>query len=70
MSQDGYEYIKAIVDCGELRWEYKVKGGLCPGSMHHEEDVSEYTEEQIIDLTCEVLTVEDNQRDLVEVQYT
>ncbi len=54
MTEESYEYIKAIVDCGELRWEYCLKGSHQVSRMSHDEDVSDYSDEEIIRLvrTC------------------
>ena len=62
-----YEYVNAIICCGELRWKYKVEGCDVSGSMPHDEDVSDWTDEEIIDLTCNMLDVSDDQRGLIEV---
>jgi hypothetical protein len=37
--------------------------------MEHDEDVTEWTEQDIIDLTCRMLYVPDDNRDVVRVEY-
>jgi hypothetical protein len=66
--KEKYEYIRAIVDCGELRWEYKMVGSEVIGRMAHDEDVSQWSDEEIIDVTCAMLDVEDGERDKVSVR--
>lgn len=66
---DRYEHITAVVDCGSLHWEYKLVGALTPGRMDHDEDVEEWDNEQIIDVTMTTLTVPEDQRALVSVEY-
>lgn len=46
-----YDYIRAIVDCGNLCWEYKLKGNSVAGKMSHDEDVSDWSEDDIRKLT-------------------
>jgi len=64
-----FEYVRAIVEIDELRWEYKVETSPVQGSMSHDEDVSDYTDDDIIDLTMGMIGVPEEQKDLVEVQY-
>ena len=64
-----YEYIKAIIDCGELSWEYRVDGAFTTGKMTHDESVDEWSERDIIDLTCAMLEVSEDQRDIIEIEY-
>lgn len=65
---DEYKYIRAIVDCGELRWEYKVTGCAMSGSQGFDEDVGDYTNDDIVDLMS-MLSVEESQREMIEVEY-
>lgn len=64
-----YEYIRAIVDCGELRWEYKLKAFDVSGSMSHDEDVSEWSDEDIKTVTRMMLDVNDDDPVEIEVQW-
>lgn len=66
---DRYEHITAIVDCGDLRWEYQVQGLDSPGRMSHDEDISEWSKKDIIDVTMMSLGVPDDQRDIIKVEY-
>jgi hypothetical protein len=68
MADERYEKITANITDGDLVWRYKV-AGLCHASMAHDEDVSEYTDEEIIDLTCSMLSVDVVQRELIEVVW-
>lgn len=68
-SGDRYEYITAVVDCGSLHWEYKHVGADRPGRMSHDEEVEDWEKEQIIDVTMTSLSVPEDQRDLVSVEY-
>lgn len=69
MKEKKYEYVKARVDCGELCWEYKLIGSYIVGRMAHDEDVSDWSENQIVDVTCLMLDVDKDQRKIVEVQW-
>jgi len=69
MSEERYEYVKAIIDCGELSWEYRVDGAFVTGCMSHDESVADWSEREIIDLTCSILEVSEDQRELIEVEY-
>lgn len=62
-----YEYVRAIVDCGSLRWEYKLKGTASSGSMSHDEDVSEFSASDIKKLTRDMLGLGPNEH--VDVLY-
>lgn len=66
-----YEFIKAVIANGELRWEYGWKnddGSVSSWEGLYYKDVSDLTENEIIDLVCEVLNAKD-QRDIVAVEY-
>ena len=67
--REEYEYIKAIVDGGDLRWEYRLVGSHVTGRMAHDEDVTGLTCRHITDLTCSILNVEPGQRKIVQVEY-
>lgn len=64
-----YQYIKAIVDCGHLHWEYLLEGAEVPGAMSCDDDVEEWSEEDIIDVTMSMLAVPEDQRTMVQVIY-
>lgn len=61
-----YQFIKATVDCGELTWEYALEG-RSPQRMIHDEDVDDWTDEDIVDLTVDMLSVDPTQRGIIEV---
>lgn len=70
MPSEKYEYIRAFVQVdGELHWEYKVEGNYAQGCLKHDEDVSSWTEEEIIDCTAVVLFVDEEQYNIIEVIY-
>jgi hypothetical protein len=64
-----YEWISAIADCGDLRWEYKVKGNQMPGRQDHDEEIQGWTNEDIIECTMRVLAVPEHQRSLIQVDF-
>ena len=66
---ESYEYIKAIVDCGSLRWEYRLNGSHVVGRMAHDEDVLAWSDKEIIDLTCSVLDCTKKDRSVISVEY-
>ena len=53
--KSGYEYVRAIRDAdGSLRFEYKMHGNsACV--LGHDEDVSEWSERDIVKLACALL---------------
>ncbi len=63
-----YEYVKAIIDDeSELTWEYKIPKSTVLGRMSYEDEcVEEYTDEQIKQLTADMLNCD---KDIVEVIY-
>lgn len=59
LNPDHYEYIKAIVDCeGNLRITYRLNGSMVTGRDSHDEDVSDYTDDQIKIVIRSILSVE------------
>lgn len=60
-------FCRAIVDCGNLRWEYRHPGAKVEGRMSHDEDVSDFSQEDIIDLTRSMLGLAPEET--VEVVY-
>ena len=72
ISDEYYEYLRAEVDMaddGTLTWIYKIRSSKVVGRMSYEESVSEWTDAEIIDLTCDMLDVDDDQRHLVQVVW-
>lgn len=62
-----YEYIRANLDCGSLSWEYKVEG-LPPSKMSHDEEIDDtWTDDDIIDLTMNMLDVDKDQRPIISL---
>lgn len=64
-----YEKITAVVDCGNLRWEYRVAGAKKDGGQRHDEDVEHWDKRDIVDLTMTTLGVPADQRELIKVEY-
>lgn len=68
MTNERYEWIKAIRSSEELRWEYRLEGAARDGRQDHDEDVSDYTDKQIIELTASMLDVRDDNRDVIQIE--
>lgn len=64
-----YEYIRAIVDGEELRWEYKLVDAAVAGHQDHDEDVSGWSKSDIENLTVSMLDVTADDRSKIEVRY-
>ena len=64
-----YDYIRAIVDDGELRMEYQVKGLEVAGSDCHEENVTGWSDDDIIECVAMTLGLGDADRKMIEVQH-
>lgn len=63
-----YEFVRANIAAGELVWDYKINTSETHGSEgYDDEDVSDWTDEEIKDLTCSMLSVDAEQRDIIEV---
>jgi hypothetical protein len=41
---DHYEYIRATIEDGQLRWRYRLNNANVEGSDTHDEDVSSWTD--------------------------
>jgi hypothetical protein len=65
-----YEFIRAFVNQdGALRWQYRCHGNLGIGGLLHDADVSEFSKDEIVKLTRDMLTVEADDPVEVEVIY-
>lgn len=62
-----YVYVRAIVDCGNLSWEYQLEGGP-EKTESHDEDIEHWTDDDIIKLTRSVLCMQPDEK--VEVFYS
>lgn len=60
-------FCKAFVDDGSLHWEYRVGNNHAVGRQGHDEDVSGWTESDIIKLSRQMLGL--NEDASVEVIY-
>lgn len=69
MGNERYESIVVNIVDGELTWRYKLEEATRSGSMVHEEDVSGWSDKEIIDLTRSMLDVDDDQRSIIEVVW-
>lgn len=67
--KERYEFITAVVDCGGLRWKYRVDGAEVEGRQQHDEDVETWSDKDIIDVTMATLDVPEDQREIIKVQY-
>jgi len=65
--KDGYEWIKAYIDNGELRMEYKLRGSTVVGRMSHDEDVGDFSDAEIKNLVRGLIDASEN--DEVEIVY-
>lgn len=61
-----YEWFKARVNDGVLSFRYRIKGGKVDGSERHDEDVSEWTEQEIKQLAVDLFEIDPAK---VEVEY-
>ncbi len=62
-----YLYVRALVDDdGSLRWEYQLPGRPAV-SMAHDENVGEWKEREIVDLTRDMLSMQPDEE--VKVIY-
>jgi hypothetical protein len=65
-----YKFIKAIVDCGELSWEYQLnRKGAPVVRMDHDESVERWSDGDIIKLTKSMLSVDEDDPAKVKVEY-
>lgn len=65
-----YDYIKAYVDGNDLSLEYRLHGQHIIGRERHDEDVSEWSERDILALTRSMLSVADGDPIQIEVIYS
>jgi hypothetical protein len=65
-----YEWVKAVVYAdGECRITYRVKGARVVGSDVIDEDVSRWTQDQIISRVKSIIDVEDGDPVEIQVEY-
>ena len=70
MEQECYEYITATVNFnGDLSWQYRVKGSTVTGSDRFDEDVSDWTEYDILKVTRTMLSVDPNDPVKIKIEY-
>jgi hypothetical protein len=65
--QESYEFIRAHADCGELRWEYKLESSDVVGRMKHDEDIEDWSDDDIKQVTEMMLGIPEDQVDKIEV---
>lgn len=68
-ASEEYKYIRATVTDGQLHMDYLVEGAFVAGSDTHDEDVSDWTEEDIIECVMMTLGAEEKDRPKIEVHY-
>jgi hypothetical protein len=66
---DHYEYIRATIEDGQLRWRYRLNNANVEGSDTHDEDVSSWTDREIIELTKTVMTIESDDPVKIEIVW-
>lgn len=66
---DHYEFITAIVDCDSLTWTYRLKGARVDGGLAHDEDVSDFSKDDIVALTKQILSVTEDDPVRITVEY-
>lgn len=55
----GYEWVKArVTEDGSCIFTYRVKGNPIDGSDQHDEDVVDWTDQQIRELGCDLLGID------------
>lgn len=71
MSQESeqYEYIRATITEGELSLRYQIKGIPTVGRMTHDEDVSDYSDFDIVELVTNLLDVPPEQEKIIEIDW-
>ena len=63
--EEGYEYVRAIVDCeGELVIEYKLRRNMAC-RLGHDENVGSWSDAEIVKLVCDLIEAKPGE---VEVQ--
>lgn len=55
-----YEYVRALRDGPNLSWTWQVKGLPIPGGQAHDEDISDWSNQDVIDLTRRMLELPDD----------
>jgi hypothetical protein len=63
-----YQYVTATVMDGEVTWRYQLLGKP-PGNMRHDEDVSGWSKEDIVNLTMRMLDVPSEDKAKISVQF-
>ena len=64
-----YEYIRALIDGEDLTMEHKTEGNPVKGRTDHDEDVSDWSEEDVRDLIVALLGVSEEQRGIIDIQW-
>ena len=69
IENERFEYVTAIRDAeGNLRWESKLEESQAVSQMKHDDDVSNYSDEDVIDLTMGMLGVSEDQRSIIKIE--
>ena len=64
-----YDYIRALIDGEDLTIEHKIEGNPVKGRTDHDEDVSDWIEDDVRDLIVTLLGVSDEQRGIIDIQW-
>ena len=64
-----YAYITAEVDCGEVLFVYRLIGNEVEGTQLWDEDVSDWSDDDIINLARQALDVEKDDPVQIKVEY-
>ncbi len=64
-----YLYVIACVEDGNLRWKYRLNGSSVIGREKYDEDVSEWSEVDIVSLTKSMLSIAADDPVQVQVRY-
>lgn len=70
MPEEFYDYVTATISCGQIYWRYQIHGLDVPGSQSfNDEDVSEWTDKDIVDLTCNMLDIPESEKHIIKVVW-
>jgi hypothetical protein len=64
-----YEYIKAVIDDGDMLIVYRLKGNMIESRTAHDEDVSDWSERDIRQCLRGLLDLERDEVKMIEVVY-
>lgn len=65
----GYDWVKATVDCGDLRLTYHATGAKVDGRTDHDEDVSDWSDDDIRNVAAQLLDIPSDCAGSIEVVH-